>query len=157
METNTHKSVAIDRETYNILAEAADAECRSISMQIKWLVRNSNSGSPRPTQIPIATNGIDLSVVPQRRKKKVGLKSMEAVITNPNTRLNKCLLKFGETGLTLCSKDFEDIMGKGKEASAELYALVQRGDLERIGNVQPYYYHLTPSGAKRLAIVKGRL
>ena len=85
MDTNSHKSVAIDIATYNVLAEAADAECRSVSMQIKWLVRNSNSGSARPVAVPIAP-------VTKRRVKRIGKKSMETIITNPDTRLNKVLL-----------------------------------------------------------------
>lgn len=151
MDTNTHKSVAIDTETYRILSEAADAECRSISMQIKWLVRNSNNGSPKPTQVPITT-----IEPPVRRTKKVGIKNMEAIKTNPNTRLNKVLLKFA-SGLSLCSKDFEDVLGKNNEASPDLYALAKRGDLARIGNVQPYYYQLTPQGASRLKEIQNRL
>ena len=149
MDTNSHKSVAIDIATYNILAEAADAECRSISMQIKWLVRNSNDGSPRPVAIPIAP-------VTKKRVKKIGKKSMEAIITNPDTRLNKVLLKF-DSGLTLCSKDFEDILGRGKDASGDMYALVKRGDITRIGNTQPYYYQLTGRGADRIKVIKERM
>ena len=139
MDNNSHKSVAIDMATYNILAEAADAECRSISMQIKWLVRNSNDGSPRPVAIPIAP-------VTKRRVKRIGKKSMEAIITNPDTRLNKVLLKF-DSGLTLCSKD----------ASGDMYALVKRGDITRIGNSQPYYYQLTGKGAERIKVIKERM
>ena len=71
-------------------------------MQIKWLVRNSNAGSPKPAEVPI------ISEVVKRRKKRVGKKSMKAITTNPETQLNRCLLKFA-SGLTLCSKDFEDI------------------------------------------------
>jgi len=149
MENNTHKSVAIDMATYNILAEAADAECRSISMQIKWLVRNSNDGSPRPTAIPVAP-------VVKRRTKRVGKKSMQTIKNNPDTMLNKVLLKF-DSGLTLCSLDFEDVLGKGREASGELYALTKRGDIARIGNAIPYYYQLTTEGASRLKAIKERM
>ena len=124
MENNTHKSVAIDMATYNILAEAAEAECRSISMQIKWLVRNSNDGSPRPTAIPVAP-------VVKRRTKRLGKKSMETIKNNPDTMLNKVLLK--------------------------LYALTKRGDLTRIGNAIPYYYQLTTDGASRLKAIKERI
>ena len=53
MET---KDIKIDIETYNVLRQAADAECRSIPMQIRWLVKNSNSGSvPRVVQTQIPT------------------------------------------------------------------------------------------------------
>ena len=149
MDTNSHKSVAIDIATYNVLAEAADAECRSVSMQIKWLVRNSNSGSARPVAVPIAP-------VTKRRVKRIGKKSMETIITNPNTRLNKVLLKF-DSGLTLCSKDFEDVIGRGNDAAADMYALVKRGDITRIGNTQPYYYQLTSKGADRIKVIKERM
>ena len=148
MDTNSHKSVAIDIATYNVLAEAADAECRSVSMQIKWLVRNSNSGSARPVAIPIAPV--------KKRVKRIGKKSMETIITNPNTRLNKVLLKF-DSGLTLCSKDFEDVIGRGNDAAADMYALVKRGDITRIGNTQPYYYQLTSKGAERIKVIKERM
>ena len=149
MDTNSHKSVAIDLATYNILAEAAEAECRSIAMQIKWLVRNSNDGSPRPTTIPVAATSV-------KRVKRVGGKSMEAIKTNPDTMLNKVLLKFA-SGLTLCSLDFEDVVGKGKEASGQLYALKVRGDITQIGNTQPYYYQLTNVGANRIKAIQKRL
>ena len=53
MET---KDIKIDIETYNVLRQAADAEYRSIPMQIRWLVKNSNSGSvPRVVQTQIPT------------------------------------------------------------------------------------------------------
>ena len=149
MDTNSHKSVAIDIATYNVLAQAADAECRSVSMQIKWLVRNSNSGSARPVAIPIAP-------VTKRRVKRIGKKSMETIITNPDTRLNKVLLKF-DSGLTLCSKDFQDLLGRGNDASGDLYALTKRGDITRIGNTQPYYYQLTSKGAERIKVIKERM
>ena len=149
MDTNSHKSVAIDIATYNVLAQAADAECRSVSMQIKWLVRNSNSGSARPVAIPIAP-------VTKRRVKRIGKKSMETIITNPDTRLNKVLLKF-DSGLTLCSKDFQDLLGRGNDASGDLYALTKRGDITRIGNTQPYYYQLTSKGADRIKVIKERM
>ena len=148
MDTNSHKSVAIDIATYNVLAEAADAECRSVSMKIKWLVRNSNSGSARPVAVPIAP-------VTKRRVKRIGKKSMETIITNPDTRLNKVLLKF-DSGLTLCSKDFQDLLGRGNDASGDLYALTKRGDITRIGNTQPYYYQLTSKGADRIKVIKER-
>ena len=149
MDTNSHKSVAIDIATYNVLAEAADAECRSVSMQIKWLVRNSNSGSARPVAVPIAP-------VTKRRVKRIGKKSMETIITNPDTRLNKVLLKF-DSGLPLCSKDFQDLLGRGNDASGDLYALTKRGDITRIGNTQPYYYQLTSKGADRIKVIKERM
>ena len=149
MDTNSHKSVPIDIATYNVLAEAADAECRSVSMQIKWLVRNSNSGSARPVAVPIAP-------VTKRRVKRIGKKSMETIITNPDTRLNKVLLKF-DSGLTLCSKDFQDLLGRGNDASGDLYALTKRGDITRIGNTQPYYYQLTSKGADRIKVIKERM
>ena len=149
MDTNSHKSVAIDIATYNVLAQAADAECRSVSMQIKWLVRNSNSGSARPVAVPIAP-------VTKRRVKRIGKKSMETIITNPDTRLNKVLLKF-DSGLTLCSKDFQDLLGRGNDASGDLYALTKRGDITRIGNTQPYYYQLTSKGADRIKVIKERM
>lgn len=151
MDTTTHKSVAIDMATYNVLAEAAESECRSIAMQIKWLVRNSNDGSPRPATLPVAP-----AVTPQRVKRTTKGKSMEAIKTNPDTMLNKVLLKF-TSGLTLCSLDFEDILGKGKEASSELYALSKRGDITKIGNAQPYYYQLTNVGAGRIKTIQERL
>ena len=141
MDTNSHKSVAIDIATYNILAQAADAECRSVSMQIKWLVRN-------PVAVPITPV--------KKRVKRIGKKSMEAIITNPDTRLNKVLLKF-DSGLTLCSKDFESVLGRGKDASGDMYALVKRGDITRIGNTQPYYYQLTGRGADRIKVIKERM
>ena len=81
MDTNSHKSVAIDIATYNVLAEAADAECRSVSMQIKWLVHKSNSGAARPVAVPIAP-------VTKRRVKRIGKKSRETIITTPATRVN---------------------------------------------------------------------
>ena len=143
-----YKSISVDPDTYNLLKTVADAECRSVSMQIKWLVRNSNSGSARPVAISIAPA--------KRRVKRVGKKSMEAIITNPDTRLNKVLLKF-DSGLTLCSKDFEDVIGRGNDASGDMYALVKRGDITRIGNTQPYYYQLTSKGAERIKVIKERM
>ena len=148
--TESHKSVAVDIATYNILLKAADQECRTVAMQIKWLVRNSNAGSPKPAEVPI------ISEVVKRRKKRVGKKSMKAITTNPETQLNRCLLKFA-SGLTLCSKDFEDILGKGRDASGDLYALAKRGDIKRLGNTQPYYYQLTPFGATRIKDIQARL
>ena len=141
MDTATHKSVAIDIDTWRILTQAADAECRSIAMQIRWLVKNSNSGSPMPSQIPIAT------VTPVMGRKKTG--HSNGLVNKPDTQLNQILSKFS-SGLTLCAKDFEDVLGKGKEASSQLHALSKRGDVAKINTVIPFYYQLTNQGIARL-------
>ena len=141
MDTSTHKSVAIDIDTWRILTQAADAECRSISMQIRWLVKNSNSGSPMPSQIPIAT------VTPVMRRKTN--KYSNGLVDKPDTQLNQILSKFS-SGLTLCAKDFEDVLGKGKEASSQLHALSKRGDVAKINTTIPFYYQLTNQGIARL-------
>lgn len=141
MDTSTHKSVAIDIDTWRILTQAADAECRSVAMQIRWLVKNSNSGSPMPSQIPIAT------VTPVMRRKKTGYSN--GLVDKPDTQLNQILSKFS-SGLTLCAKDFEDVLGKGKEASSQLHALSKRGDIAKINTVVPFYYQLTNQGIARL-------
>tara|TARA_B100000424_G_scaffold128329_1_gene97137 strand:+ start:238 stop:696 length:459 start_codon:yes stop_codon:yes gene_type:complete len=148
MET---KDIKIDIETYNVLRQAADAECRSIPMQIRWLVKNSNSGSvPRVVQTQIPTMRVS-----KTKPKRVKTAQANAQVTNPDTNLNKVLWVF-DSGLTLCSKDFRHVVHAWGEvdASRELNALERRGDVVKIGNTKPYHYCLSPLGRERINIIK---
>ena len=49
------------------------------------------------------------------------------------------------------------MLGRGNDASGDLYALTKRGDITRIGNTQPYYYQLTSKGADRIKVIKERM
>jgi hypothetical protein len=133
MDTNNHKSVALDIETYEIIKRIADLECRSISMQIKWLIR----------QLPRFQNVRDVAGEPIRPAKKV-----KGYMRGNNTQVATVLLRFAETGATLRAADFNDLDRKTFTGDPVkiLSSLEKRGDLKKIGNVRPFYYQITPNG-----------
>lgn len=137
MGMENHKSVAIDIDTWQILTDAAEQECRSVAMQIKWLVRNSSYGRATPLQLP----------APKANKK--GYPNPRRF--DPNTRLNQVLKMLFTSGATLCSTDFANVkLGHTtREASGELYALMKRGDVKKVNDTPPFYYQITTQGEKR--------
>ncbi len=126
MDTSNHKSVAIDIQTYKTIAEMADRECRSISMQIKWLVKNLQPEVTRKVKV----------------KRKSGLPRIVTVGASADM-----LVRFNETRASMCGRDFIDL--NVEDPSKLLYALCTRGDLNRVGNTSPYYYQITHQGIER--------
>ena len=138
--------IYVDIETFNVLQRAAEIECRSLSMQIRWLVKNSNNGSVASTP----------TLTPQKIVRRTISKPREFPSkTDPSTNLNKIIIKF-DGGLSLCSLDFADVVSQWGEtdASRELYALSNRGDIMKIRGAKPYYYTLTPLGRQRINEMK---
>ena len=127
MET---KDIKIDIETYNVLRQAADAECRSIPMQIRWLVKNSNSGSvPRVVQTQIPTMNPHRSLKPQnltstkprpvflkgnqhQPKKhpsyKIPFPTLASKFPNNNNNQQNYVYKFGNPQSNLCKINEEN-------------------------------------------------
>ena len=135
MDTNTHKSVAIDIQTYNILTRMAEEECRSVAMQIKWLIKNSG------THID-TTPVVEDTPPPIKMKPKPSFTRIISVGSSADM-----LVRFYQTEASLCAKDFQDL--PVDDPSKLLYAMATRGDLKRIGNVVPFYYQITPQGRVR--------
>lgn len=135
MDTNTHKSVAIDIQTYNILTRMAEEECRSVAMQIKWLIKNSG------THID-TTPVVEDTPPPIKMKPKPSFTRIISVGSSADM-----LVRFYQTEASLCAKDFQDL--PVDDPSKLLYAMATRGDLKRIGNVAPFYYQITPQGRVR--------
>ena len=144
--------IYVDIETFNVLQRAAEIECRSLSMQIRWLVKNSNNGSVAMT--PTLTPQKIVRRTATRKIRPTGPRET-ASKTDPATNLNKILMKF-DGGLSLCSLDFGDIVPQWGEtdASRELYALTKRGDIMKVAGTKPYYYTLTPLGRERVNEMK---
>ena len=144
MDTITHKSVAIDIRTYNILSQMAEEECRSISMQIKWLIKNSGKEiAPQPA-LPTP------EVTPIKMKPKRAFSRIIATGASADV-----LVAFYLSRASMCGKDFQD--QPVDDPSKLLYTLAARGDLVRIGNVAPFYYQITPQGVDRAErILKAR-
>jgi len=136
MDTNTHKSVAIDIQTYNILSQMAEEECRSIAMQIKWLLKNIGKEKALPLALPSP------EVTPIKMKPK---RAFSRIITTGASA--DILVAFYLSRASMCGKDFQD--QPVDDPSKILYSLATRGDLVRIGNVSPFYYQITPQGIDR--------
>ena len=136
MDTNNHKSVAIDIETYEILKRVADHECRTVGGQIRWLIK----------QMPMLADLKPMSpALPIRRKKKAT--AMRAMSTK-DSYTSKILEQFATTRATMCKDDFDHVANEC-DPSKILSTLCHRGDLERIGTSgRPYYYHITPQGIR---------
>ena len=136
MDTNNHKSVAIDIETYEILKRVADHECRTVGGQIRWLIK----------QMPMLADLKPMSpALPIRRKKKsTAMRAMSI----KDSYTSKVLEQFATTRATMCKDDFEHLADEC-DPSKILSTLCHRGDLERIGTSgRPYYYHITPQGIR---------
>jgi len=135
MDTNTHKSVAIDIQTYNILTRMAEEECRSVAMQIKWLIKNSGKH-------------IDVSPVIDETPPPIKMRPKTSFTRIISTGASAdMLVRFYQTEATMCAKDFQDL--PVEDPAKLLYAMATRGDLKRIGNVSPFYYQITPQGQVR--------
>ena len=144
MDTNTHKSVAIDIQTYNILSQMAEEECRSIAMQIKWLLKNNGKENVHQLALPSP------EVTPIKIKRKP---SFNRIISKGASA--DMLVDFYLSRASMCGKDFQDL--PVDDPSKLLYSLATRGDLVRIGNVSPFYYQITPQGIDRAErIIKAR-
>ena len=135
MDTNTHKSVAIDIQTYNILTRMAEEECRSVAMQIKWPIKNSGK------HINVSPM-IDDTPPPIKMKPKP---AFNRIISKGSSA--DMLVRFYQTEASMSAKDFNDL--PVEDPSKLLYAMATRGDLKRIGNVAPFYYQITPQGQVR--------
>ncbi len=135
MDTSNHKSVAIDIKTYNVLSRMAEEECRSIAMQIKWLLKNSE-------------RNIDATPVVEDISPRIKMKpkpSFTRIISTGSSA--DMLVRFYQTEATMCAKDFHDL--PVDDPAKLLYAMATRGDLKRIGNTSPFYYQITPQGQGR--------
>ena len=135
MDTNTHKSVAIDIQTYNILTRMAEEECRTVGMQIKWLIKNSGAHID-------TTPVVEDTPPPIKMKPKPSFTRIISVGSSADM-----LVRFYQTEATMCAKDFQDL--PVDDPAKLLYAMATRGDLKRIGNVAPFYYQITPQGRVR--------
>lgn len=136
MDTNTHKSVAIDIQTYNILSQMAEKECRSIAMQIKWILKNTVDNQQAPLALP------NLTVSPVKRKRKPAFNRIISKGASADI-----IVAFYQSRATMCGKDFQDL--PIEDPSKLLYALATRGDLVRISSDAPFYYQITPQGINR--------
>lgn len=133
------KSISIDVDTYNLLTTVAEAECRSVSGQIRWMIKNGMVNPASPNVVaPSPVVSVAVPVV--KRKGKVAGK----VYTTGATA--DVLVKFFQTNATLCSQDFPEMRGVIEDVSKTLYHLMSRGDLARVGNTKPYLYHITQQG-----------
>lgn len=143
MDTTKFKSVSIDIETYDILAKVAEHECRSIGGQIQWLIKQMPMLADLKPMMPAAPI--------KRKKKSVKRSSMR---THENYT-SKILTKFAQTRATMSVHDFEDL-AEECDPSKILSTLCIRGELQRIGDSRPYYYHITQQGIRSYNAVMAR-
>jgi hypothetical protein len=144
------KSISIDVETYNLLTTVAEAECRSVGGQIRWMIKNGMV-NPTSPNVVAPSPAIPVAIPPMKRKSKVAGK----IYTTGATA--DVLVKFFQTNATLCSQDFPELRGVIEDVSKTLYHLMSRGDLARVGDTKPYLYHITQQGiAKAKEILERR-
>jgi hypothetical protein len=145
-----YKSISVDPDTYNLLKTVADAECRSVGMQIRWMIKNGMINPPSQT---MPTPHVDHAPPPSRIKIKQR-KSGNKLITRGATA--DILLRLYQTNATLTARDFVDIADIEDPAGA-LYNLARRGDAKRLGDDKPHKYHITAQGtAKAREIIRRR-
>lgn len=145
-----YKSVSIDLDTYQLLKTVAEAECRSIGLQIRWMIKNGMVNPPSAT-MPVphnSPNPVPSTITVKRRRGK------NKLITHGATA--DILLRLYETNATLTARDFVDI-DDIEDHSGALYNLARRGDAQRLSNDKPYKYHITAQGtAKAREIIRRR-
>ena len=147
-DPENYKSISVDIDTYNLLKTVADAECRTVGMQIRWMIKN---GMVNPTsqtmQAPTVT--APKSKIKVKRSKRGG-----KLISYGGTA--EILLRLYETNATLTARDFMDI-AEIEDPSGALYNLARRGDAQRLGDDKPHKYHITAQGtAKAREIIRRR-
>mgnify|MGYP003112090689 FL=1 len=143
-----YKSISVDIDTYNLLKTVADAECRTVGMQIRWMIKN---GMVNPTSqtMPAPTVAAPTSKIKVKRSKRGG-----KLISYGGTA--EILLRLYETNATLTARDFMDI-AEIEDPSGALYNLARRGDAQRLGDDKPHKYHITAQGtAKAREIIRRR-
>ena len=99
-----YKSVSLDLDTYNLLKTVAEAECRSIGLQIRWMIKNGmvNPTSPNvsPSALIPAQQPIPTMTSVKRRKGSKKLFTSGATC--------EILLRLFNTNATLTASDFVD-------------------------------------------------
>ena len=149
-DPENYKSISVDPETYHLLKTVADAECRSVAMQIRWMIKNGMINPPSQTMpTPHIDHAPTQSTIKIKRRKGGG-----KLITYGATA--DILLRLYETNATLTARDFVDI-NDIEDHSGALYNLARRGDAQRLGDDKPYKYHITAQGtAKAREIIRRR-
>jgi len=147
-DPENYKSISVDPDTYHLLKTVADAECRSVAMQIRWMIKNGMVNPPSQTMPAPA------AAAPTSRIKVKRRKGGNKVITHGGTA--EILLRLYETNATLTARDFMDI-AEIEDPSGALYNLARRGDAQRLGDDKPHKYHITAQGtAKAREIIRRR-
>jgi len=143
-----YKSISVDIDTYNLLKTVADAECRTVGMQIRWMIKNGMV-TPTSQTMPAPTVAAPTSKIKVKRSKRGG-----KLISYGGTA--EILLRLYETNATLTARDFMDI-AEIEDPSGALYNLARRGDAQRLGDDKPHKYHITAQGtAKAREIIRRR-
>lgn len=137
-DPTNHKSVALDIETYETLRQLADDQCRTISGQIKWMLKNGG--------FPVA------STPPKPKTRKVK-KAFTRIM--PWSGSSEILVRMYASQATLRAADFSDIPNF-EDPHKQMYMLEDRGWVQRIGNNQPAWYQLTAEGQKRAIDILAR-
>jgi len=146
-DPENYKSISVDPDTYHLLKTVADAECRSVAMQIRWMIKNGMVNPPSQTMPTPA-------VAAPTSRIKVKRRGGKKVITYGATA--EILLRLYETNATLTARDFMDI-AEIEDPSGALYNLARRGDAQRLGDDKPHKYHITAQGtAKAREIIRRR-
>ena len=140
-----YKSISIDLETYNLLTTVAEAECRTISGQIRWMIKNGmlNASSPSTPHVPTV----------HTVKRKVQKKGTKLYVSGATADI---LVKFFQTNATLCASDFKEFETVVADIAKTLYNLMYRGDLVRVGNTLPIRYHITDQGQAKAKLILER-
>jgi len=143
-DPENYKSISLDLDTYNLLKTVAEAECRSIGMQVRWMIKQGmvNPPSPNVTAMPTASATVKAVVKPRGK-----------IFTNSGTA--QILMRFYETNATLSVADFQDV--GVEDVYKTLVNIEQKGELRRISHGKPGLWHITPSGvAKAREIIRRR-
>ena len=145
-DPENYKSISLDIETYNLLKTVAEAECRRIGMQVRWMIKQGmvNPPSPNITAMPTAPATV----------KAVRVKPRGKIFTNSGTA--QILVRFFETNATLSVADFRDI--EVEDVYKTIVNIEAKGELRRIGHSKPGLWHITPRGvAKAREILRRRV
>ncbi len=144
-DPENYKSISLDLDTYNLLKTVAEAECRSIGMQVRWMIKQGmvNPPSPIVSAMPTAPATV----------KAVRVKPRGKVFTNSGTA--QILVRFYETNATLSVADFRDL--ELVDIYKTLCNIEQKGELKRVGHAKPGLWYITPAGvAKAREIIRRR-
>lgn len=155
MADETHKSIAVDHDTWEILSEWAEEECRSVGGQIRFLVKQNAPKKSNPPKILTRTFKQEMTTAVNEGWTQKRKGTQRFVLEN--TQRSHLIDIFAEYGDPLTNTELAslsqryDVKACMKVTSAlYLNGLLKRRDNTLAANNDKYEYQLTLAAIRLL-------